>query len=242
MAYYGGFPEYVTVAERKLKAEKKIASLRKKNPNISPVIIKGKKIAKTWWGEAWNKNLEKYSDYASRIERGRSYVRHGSVLDLKIKKGNISALVLGSGSRPYKVNINVKPLTQKMWNEITKESAGQIESLQELVEGKFPRVLQELFTAKGKGIFPSPKEIELHCNCPDYAKMCKHIAAVLYGVGARLDESPKLFFELRNINIDDLISEAINKKSQTLLEKSKIKSSRVIDESDILDLFGVESK
>ena len=237
MSYY---PKYVSVAEKKEKAKKSIEKLRKKNPDISPVIITGRKIAKTWWGEAWNKNLEKYSDYSNRIDRGRSYVRHGSVLDLKIKKGDVSALVLGSRSKPYNVEIKINSLDKVIWDTVKKECEGKIDSLQELVEGKFPKALSDMFTVKSKGLFPSPKEIDFKCSCPDGAMMCKHIAAVLYGVGARLDESPKMFFELRDIKIEELISDAISSKTKTLLKKSKVKSKRVIDETDVLDIFGVD--
>ena len=162
------------------------------------------------------------------------------MIDLKITKGNIKALVQGSRTRPYKVNITIAPLPKDLWDTIAKDCAGKIESLQELIQGKFPKALSDLFTAKGKGIFPSPKEIELECSCPDWAIMCKHVATVLYGVGARLDDNPSLFFELRNISIDELISETISNKSQKLLEKSKIKSSRELDESNIADIFGIE--
>lgn len=237
---YGGYREYVTVAEKKAKALRSAEKLRKKNPDISPVVITGAKIAKTWWGEAWNKNLEKYSDYANRIQRGRAYVRHGAILDLKIEKGSVIALVSGSRAKPYKIEIRIKPLEKAIWNTVTKECEGKIESLQELIDGKFPKALTELFTVKNKGLFPSPNEIGFYCSCPDGASMCKHIAAVLYGVGARLDENPKMFFELRNIEIEELISDAITNKSQTLLKKSKAKSSRVIEETDISDIFGVD--
>ncbi|MGV8146237.1 MAG: hypothetical protein ACLKAK_07765 [Alkaliphilus sp.] len=240
MPRYGRYPKQVSVAEKKAKAQKHIEKLRKKNPDISPVIITGRKIAKTWWGEAWNKNLEKYADYANRIERGRAYVRHGSVLELKIKKGSVSALVSGSRAKPYKVEIAISPLETAIWLAVTKKCEGKIDSLQELIEGKFPKALADLFTVKNNGIFPSPKEIGFYCSCPDGASMCKHIAATLYGVGARLDEGPKMFFELRNIKIEELISDAISNKSKTLLEKSKLKSGRVIEETDILDVFGVD--
>ena len=240
MSYYGGFPEYVPVAEKKRRAEESIEKLRKKNKDISPVVITGKKLARTWWGNSWNKNLESYSDYSNRIGRGRSYVRNGAVLDLKVDKGNINALVQGSGSKPYKVEIIIKPLKPEVWSEITKDCAGKIDSLQELIEGKFPQGLSDLFTARGKGLFPSPQEITLNCSCPDYANMCKHVAAVLYGVGARLDDDPSLFFMLRNVNIEELISETISKTSQTMLEKSKVKSRRIIDEDDVSDIFGLD--
>lgn len=240
MSRYGGFPQYVPVAEKKEKAQKSIEKLKKKDPSISPVVITGRKLAKTWWGMAWNKNLESYADYANRIDRGRSYIRNGAVLDLKIVQGNINALVQGSSSKPYKVTIKIEPLQKKQWETIVAQCLGKIESMEELIEGKFPKGLSELFTAKGNGLFPSPKEISLECSCPDWAVMCKHVAAVLYGIGARLDEYPRLFFVLRNINIEELISETISKKTEALLEKSKGKSRRIIEEDDVSELFGID--
>jgi uncharacterized Zn finger protein len=240
MAYYSGFPEYVSVAEKRLKAQKSIEKLKKKNPDICPVIIEGRKITKTWWGKSWNDNLESYSDYENRIGRGRSYVRHGAVLDLKITQGTINALVQGSASKPYQVTISIQPLSKNIWQVITKNCVGKIESLQELIEGKFPKKLSELFTAKGEGLFPNTKEIRLQCSCPDGANMCKHVAAVLYGVGARLDDDPTLFFVLRNVEVDNLISETISQKTETLLEKAKAKSRRIIEDTDISDMFGIE--
>lgn len=240
MYNYGEFPKYVSAQKKRENAQKTIEELKKKNPNIKPVTIDGKKLAKTWWGEAWNKNLESYSDYSSRIVRGRSYVRRGAVLDLEISKGNIMAVVQGSSSKPYKIEINIAPLSKNVWENIIKDCAGKIASLQELIEGNFPKLLTELFTGQGSGLFPSPKEIKLNCSCPDATNMCKHVASALYGVGARLDDNPTLFFELRNINIDELISLAVNKESTKLLEKSKIKSSRVIKEDDVSEMFGIQ--
>lgn len=240
MSYYSDFPEYIPVAEKRKQAQKSIEKLKKKNPDISPVIIEGRKLTRTWWGKSWNDNLESYSDYSNRIGRGRSYVRHGAVLDLKLTQGKISALVQGSAAKPYQVTIIIQSLSKDIWEAITKECAGKIESLQELIEGKFPKALSELFTAKGKGLFPAPEEISLNCSCPDWANMCKHVAAVLYGVGARLDDDSSLFFVLRNVKIEDLISETISKKTQTLLEKSKSKSCRVIEDTDISGMFGIE--
>ncbi|MFZ3102155.1 MAG: SWIM zinc finger family protein [Desulfitobacteriaceae bacterium] len=240
MRYDRGFPEYVPVAEKRKQAQKSIEKLKKKNADISPIIITGTKLTRTWWGKSWNDNLESYSDYSNRIGRGRSYVRHGAVLDLKITQGNINALVQGSVSKPYQVNIIIKPLAKDIWEVITKDCAGKIDSLQELIEGKFPKALSELFRTKGKGLFPASKEIALKCSCPDGANMCKHVAAVLYGVGARLDDDPSLFFVLRNVRVEDLISETISKKTQTLLAKSKVKSSRVLEDLDLSDMFGIE--
>lgn len=238
--YDTGFPEYVTAAEKREKAQKGFEKLKKKKHDISPVIITGKKLARTWWGESWNHNLERYSDYSNRIGRGRSYVRSGAVLDLQITPGNICAQVQGSRKKPYQVDITIQPLAKDTWEAITKACAGKIHSLQELIEGKFPKALSDLFMLQGKGLFPMPNEISLNCNCPDWAVMCKHVAAVLYGVGARLDDNPSLFFVLRKADIGELISETITGKSQSLLEKSKTKSGRIIDDIDISSMFGIE--
>jgi uncharacterized Zn finger protein len=234
------FPKYVTVAERRAKAQKSLEKLRKKNPGVTPIIINGRKLVRTWWGKAWNDNLESYSDYANRIGRGRSYVRHGAVLDLKISPGKVAALVQGSAGKPYEICIEIEPLSRSTWETITKACEGKIDSLQELIDGKFPKGLAELFIAQGKGLFPSPKEISLECSCPDWATMCKHIAAVLYGVGARLDENPALFFVLRDVSIDELVSRVVSEKSEILLVKSGKRSGRVIEDDDIGALFGID--
>ncbi len=238
--YYNGYPPYVSVAERRAKAEKKLRQLKKKNPGITPVIIEDGKIAKTWWGKSWNKNLESYADFSNRIGRGRSYVRHGSVLHLEIQRRKVSALVQGSASRPYKVAIEIEKIPKRTWKNLKQESAGKLDSLQELLAGKFPKALGKLFTEPGEGLFPSPGEISFSCSCPDYADMCKHVAAALYGIGARLDQKPALFFTLRDVAIDDLVSQALESKSQELLEKAKKKSDRVIENTDLSSLFGIQ--
>lgn len=236
---FNDYPRYVTAAEKKAKAKKALEKHKKKNPDITPVVIQGRKLARTWWGMAWNDNLEGYADYYNRIDRGRSYVRNGAVIDLKIDKGTITALVQGSSSKPYAVKIDICEINKSVWEKIKNSCEGKIESLQELIEGKFPKALSDLFTAKGKGLFPAPKEIVLNCSCPDWAVMCKHVAAVLYGVGARLDENPELFFTLRNVNIEDLISEAVKGKTKTMLNKAKKKSGRIMDDTDVTDMFGI---
>lgn len=235
-----GFYEYVSVYEKKERNKKAAEKLMKKNPGIAPIVVSGRKLATTWWGKSWNSNLENYSDYANRIGRGRSYVLHGAVLDLQIAPGTVSALVQGSRRAPYEVLININPLDKTAWDKLVKACEGKIESLQELLEGRFPKALDEMFTAKGKGLFPAPKEIRFDCSCPDYASMCKHVAAALYGVGKRLDENPALFFVLRNADVDELISKAIIHKSETLLNKSGRKSRRVIEGNDLTNMFGIE--
>lgn len=240
MSYYGESRKYITVAEKKAKALKSIEKLKKKTSDLSPIILNERTLAKTWWGKAWNDNLESYSDYSNRIGRGKSYVRNGAVLDLKITPGKIVALVQGSRAKPYKVEIGIEPLSDTTWKAITTACEGKIESLQELIDGKFPKVLAELFTVQGRGLFPAPSEISLNCNCPDWATMCKHVAAVLYGVGVRLDENPELFFSLRSVNIDELVSKAIAQNTETLLKKSDKKSKRIIKNDDISAMFGID--
>jgi len=242
MAYYDdhGFPRYVSVAEKRARARRKLEQLRRKHPDIRPVVIAGNALVRTWWGKAWNGNLGKYADYANRIGRGRSYVRHGAVLDLQIKPGQINALVQGSRGSPYTVTIKIKPISEPSWQQIKTACAGQLASLQELLAGRFPKGLAELFTAKGSGLFPSPQEIDFRCSCPDYAYMCKHVAAVLYGIGTRLDEDPSLFFVLRKMRMDDLITQAVQDKSERLLKQAKKKTARVIDDADLGEVFGIE--
>lgn len=234
-----GYYEYVPVAKKKQDAAKALEKLRKKKPDIRPVVIAGNKVAKTWWGIAWNKNLGSYADYANRIGRGRAYVKNGFVLDLQIDAGRVSAIVMGSGRKPYNVNISIAPLSKDKWNRITELCGRSIASIDQLVQGKFPQDLAALFTQKGEGLFPAPREIKLSCDCPDYAVMCKHVAAVLYGIGARLDEDPTLFFKLRNIEIEALIKKSIHEKMESMLKNSGKKTRRVIDNADIGELFGL---
>jgi uncharacterized Zn finger protein len=242
MAYYDdyGYPRYVSVAEKRARARRKLEQLRKKHPDIRPVVIEGNTLVRTWWGKAWNGNLGKYADYANRIGRGRSYVRHGAVLDLQISPGQVKALVQGSQGSPYTITIKIKPISESVWKQIKAACEGQLASVQELLQGRFPKGLAELFTAKGSGLFPSPKEIDFHCSCPDWAYMCKHVAAVLYGIGTRLDEDPSLFFVVRKVKMEDLITQAVRDKSEKLLRQAKRKTARVIDDADLGEVFGIE--
>ncbi|MBI5556248.1 MAG: hypothetical protein HY885_01265 [Deltaproteobacteria bacterium] len=237
---YWGFPEYITVAEKKAKAEKKLAQLRKKRPDIAPVVLEGNVLARTWWGKAWNKNLERYADYSNRIGRGKSYVRHGAVLDLRIEGGKVSALVQGSRAKPYEVVIRIAPVKKGNWDHIRKECQGELRSLADLLAGKFPKTLGDIFLADGKGLFPTPQEISFSCSCPDWASMCKHVAATLYGIGARLDEDPLLFFTLRQADTGEMVAQAVKDKTGDLLARAGKKSARVIADADLSGLFGLD--
>ena len=239
MPYYDSYTEYVPVAKRKEKARKQIEKLKKKKPDLAPIVITGKNLANTWWGKAWNKNLENYADYSNRISRGRSYVRSGAVVDLKIETGIVNALVQGSERKPYVVEIRIAKLPTHKWDSILQLCNHKIDNLAEIVEGRFPKELEELFTLKGKGLFPSENEIQFSCSCYDWANMCKHVTAALYGIGARFDEDPTLFFKLRDIDFGVLLKKTIEQKMQSLLVNSDKKSHRVLDDKDVFDLFGV---
>ncbi len=182
MSYYFQWRPYVSVAQRRANAMRHVAKLAKKGRTISPVKIAGRDIAKTFWGEAWCDNLESYSDFENRLPRGRTYVRNGSVVDLQIKPGLVTAIV--SGSELYDVKIRIKPLPASTWRKIGAQCAGQIASIVELLQGRFSKGVMEILTRHDGGMFPSPAEIDMDCSCPDWADMCKHVAATLYGVGA----------------------------------------------------------
>jgi uncharacterized Zn finger protein len=237
---YWGFPEYVPVAEKKAKASKKLKELMNKDPAIKPVVIEGRAIARTWWGKAWNQNLERYADYHNRIGRGRSYVKHGAVLDLRIGSGEVKALVQGSRSKPYSVEIKISALSKEIWSGMRSACEHKLESLEELLAGKFPQALGDVFTAQGEGMFPSPKEIKFSCSCPDWAVMCKHVAAVLYGIGARLDEDPALFFTLRKVAVGELIAQTVVGQAEKLKAKAKTKKAKVLEETELSSVFGIE--
>jgi hypothetical protein len=204
----GGWVPYVPVAERRRQAERMLASLKKKGRICQPVVIDGRAIARTFWGKNWCEHLESYSDYASRLPRGRTYARNGSVIDLQIAAGKISALVAGSDI--YKVDISVQPIEQGLWQAILDECAGKVASLVELLQGRLSSAVMEVVARPGTGLFPVPQQIRFHCSCPDAASMCKHVAASLYGVGARFDSEPELLFRLRGVDPEQLIWQAGN--------------------------------
>jgi uncharacterized Zn finger protein len=221
------FPEYVSVAERRRKAERAAAKLG----NTAPIVINGRRIANTFWGKSWCENLERYSDYANRLPRGRTYVRSGCVFDLQIQSGTVNALV--SGSRVYQVEVKVAPIPEQRWKAVCHDCAGAIDSLVELLEGRFSAVTMERLCRQKTGLFPIPAEIKLKCSCPDSARMCKHVAAVLYGIGARLDEKPELLFSLRNVDQSDLITNAGRRMT-------KPKTTRVLEADNLSELFGID--
>jgi uncharacterized Zn finger protein len=210
--------------------------MTKAGKTVSPVALAGRQIAATFWGKAWCDNLEAYSDYANRLPRGRTYVRNGSVVDLRVAEGKVTALV--SGSDLYQIEIKIKPLARRLWESIRTECAGQIDSLIELLQGRLSSSVMQIVTRPERGLFPSPGEIGLDCSCPDWADMCKHVAAALYGVGARLDEKPELLFLLRGIDAADLIGQA--SAAEAVRQSTPPNGAATLSETELADVFGIE--
>ena len=235
MSYYFAWQPYVSVAETRRHAEREVAKLKKRGQAIAPVRIEGRKIAKSFWGQSWCTNLERYSDFENRLPRGRTYVRNGSVVDLQIAKGEVAAMVAGSDL--YKIKIAIAPVKNARWKAICRDCAGSIDSLVELLQGRLAKGVMDRVCRESDGLFPLPGEIKLNCSCPDGAGMCKHVAAVLYGVGARLDEEPQILFVLRGVDENELIGSA----GQDLpLSKTTPGAAKMLDDSDVAALFGIE--
>ncbi len=232
---YGGWAPYVPVANRRRKAAREIARLRKGGHPVAPVEIAGRAIAGTFWGKAWCDNLESYRDYENRLPRGRSYVRNGSVLDLQVAPLEVKALVQGSSI--YEVAVRVKPIEKARWRALCRDCAGAIGSLIELLEGRLSKAVMERLCRQEEGLFPRPSEIRFSCSCPDAASMCKHVAAVLYGIGSRLDNSPDLLFRLRGADEHDLVS---NLDAALPLSKTAPDAGKLLDADDLAALFGLD--
>ena len=234
-AYYDGWKPYVSVAARRAKARRELAKRKSQGHSGSPVVIAGRTIATTFWGKAWCENLEQYSDYENRLPRGRTYVRNGSVVDLQIAPGAAQALV--SGSQLYSVTVKLSPVAKERWQSICNDCAGEIDSLVELLQGRLSKAVMERICRPQIGLFPSPAEIKLACSCPDGAYMCKHLAAVLYGIGARLDHHPELLFLLRGVDEKQLIAAA---GASIPLSQAAPAKGKVLGGADLAGMFGLD--
>jgi len=229
----------MTVAVRRRHAERRAAELaRKHGRTLSPVLIDGREITETFWGSAWCENLERYSDFANRLPRGRSYVRGGTVIDLQIAPGRVRALV--SGTELYDVEITVTAVPSARWRGICRDLAGAIDSVVELLQGKLSKSVMARLCQEGLGLFPTPTEIKLSCSCPDQAVMCKHVAAVLYGIGARLDRDPALLFTLRKVKEAELIARAGTGARLARSRSAASGTRKVIDEASLGAIFGLD--
>ncbi len=222
---------YVSADERKEKAQQAAKKLKRKlGRDLEPVAVKGRTIAATFWGRSWCKNLESYADYDHRIQRGRSYLRSETVLDLQVTEGFVSAYV--QGTELYTVEITFKACHPKKWDTLRKACTGKVSSLLDLLSGRLSDDVMNAVIDPDVGLFPARKELTLSCNCLDIAHMCKHVSAVMLGIGARLDQSPELLFKLRQVNVQDLIGAA----SKDLMPEHTISPLS----EDLSSLFGID--
>lgn len=224
----------MTVGERKRETERAVAELRKDGVVVKPVEITGRTIAKSFWGKSWCDNIERYRDFAYRLERGRSYVRSGSVIHLELGDGVVDALV--SGTEIYEVGIAMAPVDREHWRRLSESAAGSVGSLLELLQGKLDERVMTLMCEPQTGLFPQPIELDYVCSCPDVAKLCKHVAAVFYAIGARLDQEPELLFKLRGVDPGELVAHV----SKTGRERSQGAARAIADDDDLGALFGLE--
>ena len=234
----GEFPRYVSSAEQQWRAATAREKMRASGTTAHPVVLREGKIARTFWGKAWCQHLESFSDFANRLPRGRSYVRNGAVVHLDIRPGEVLAKV--QGSRLYSVSIRIAPLAEAPWKSICARCTGQIESVLDLLQGQLSDSVMKVVTDRQEGLFPRPREIALRCSCPDWAEMCKHVAAVLYGVGARLDEEPGLLFLLRGVDHQELITSSAAAAVTRAVTRGATGGSRRIPESELAGIFGAE--
>ncbi len=232
---YFRWKPYVPVAQRRQKAERAVAKLKNSGRALAPVTAGRGAIARTFWGKAWCQNLERYSDYSNRLPRGRTYLRNGSVIDLKIAAGEATAQVMGSSL--YRIQVKIAEVPAPTWDDIVRDCSQSIDSLVELLQGQLSTSVMERITRPGTGLFPSPKEITFSCSCPDSAAMCKHVAATLYGVGARLDTEPALLFSLRQVEAKELITRA--GEAGPSVQKAPV-ASRILDSSQLANVFGID--
>ena len=241
MSRYSYFPPYTSNGDLELRADKAVHAARQKGKKwnqVKPLDPRSRILCQSWWGKAWCENLERYADYENRLPRGKRYVKCGCVLDLKIDKGKVEALVQGSSSKPYSITVQIDPLSEDREKEILEKTSSRIENLESLLRGDFPEDCKKIFFEKD-GLFPSPKEIHFDCSCPDWATMCKHVAASLYAVGIQLDHEPAAFFTLRGIEIDAFVDQLLRDRVGQMLENANARSSRIIEDADIAGLFGI---
>lgn len=232
----GRFGSYIPVASRLARGQKQAeAHAQKAGRQLAPVAIEGRDIVTTFWGKAWCQHLERYSDIANRLPRGRTLVRNGSVVDLAITRGRVDALVCGSAL--YEVSIGITPASPAEWQSLVRACGGRIDSVVELLAGRVAGAVMQVLTEPKAGLFPDPKHIHFACTCPDAARLCKHIAAVLYGIGARLDRAPHLLFVLRDVDPNELTKAAVGAGVDVV--RAPTGKFRTLAPERVAELFGV---
>jgi uncharacterized Zn finger protein len=161
-------------------------------------------------------------------------VRNGSVVDLHIEAGRVLARV--SGTELYTVEVAIAALRPARWRAVKARCTGQIGSLVALLRGTLSDDVLEILARERTGLFPEPDDLSLSCSCPDWADLCKHVAAALYGVGARLDARPELLFTLRQVDQGELVSAAVAPPKA----RGKKPTGKVIADDQLASVFGID--
>lgn len=231
MKYDWDDDRYVRVAKRKESAAETAKRLEAEGEILTPAKAHGKAIANSFWGRSWCKAIEGWNDYESRLPAGRSLLKNGGVIDLRIEENLVTAKVVAD--RLYEVRIFFRKQDEERLAELKKHLTGKLTSLIDLIKGELSdEVITEICSEK-YGLFPDYGELKTSCDCLDDAVMCRHAAAALYGIAPRLDDEPELFFTLRGIKAEDFFdsAEAIRQTGEDTAE---------IDLEDLSDTFGID--
>jgi hypothetical protein len=230
----GEWRPYISKRKRQALAQGEIRQLKEKGLTPLPVRVGQGPIAGRPWGQAWCKNIECFSDFKSRLPAGRTCLRQNAVIHLEVAAGLVTALV--QGDELYRVSVAIQPINLEAWDNLKRQCHGRIGSLLELIQGSLKEDVMALMARSGDGLFPAAFDIDFRCSCPDWAQMCQHVAATLYGVGHRLDQAPELLFTLRGVDAVSLVDGAVD----SLAEDLKPLPEAPWDDSQLGDLFGIE--
>ena len=217
----------LSLSERRKLSEKEKKRLMEEGIDLNPLEVKPReKITKKFWGKLWYQYLSAFEDLDYRLLEGRKLVSANSLLNLVTEELSLKGLVFDQDS--YQVQIKFEPLSEEQKNTFSSEVTENVGSLLSLLEGKFSDEMCERITEESSGLFPSLGEIHFDCPCMDYADLCKHSAACLIGLAKRFDENPDLFFKLRGLSPEDLLTQ---EKGEKLVD---------IDEEEVSKLFDID--
>ena len=196
-------------------------------------------FTKSWWAEQWIAALERLVD-SGRLSRGRKYARKGQVLSIEETKDGIAARVQGSRRTPYKITIQVAPLTEAQWDKVIDALSEQALFTAQLLAGEMPQEIEQAFSAAGVSLFPAKRgDLMTDCSCPDYANPCKHVAATHYILGERLDEDPFLLFRLRGRTQEQILQALRQRRAgqMEMLDEEPAEPETTIPLEDCLEHF-----
>jgi uncharacterized Zn finger protein len=201
-------------------------------------------FVKNWWAQRWIAALERFMD-SGRLSRGRSYARKGQVLSIEETKDGISARVQGSMRMPYKIKIQISPLTDSEWNKVIDALSEQAIFTAQLLAGEMPQDIEQAFEKAKVSLFPSTRrDLKTDCSCPDPANPCKHIAATHYILGERFDEDPFLIFRLRGRTQEQVIQELRKRRAgddETVEEEAEDAEVIILFEEHIENFWDVRA-